>query len=88
MLGENHWNYAGGRSINKGYVCVLDHSVRTAGKKYPYVYEHVQVMERALGRRLQPDERVRHLDGNKQHNQVSNLEVFRLRRRPGGLTTR
>lgn len=41
-----------------------------------YIYEHVFVMENELGRPLQSDEVVHHLDGNKTNNRTSNLIVL------------
>ena len=37
--------------------------------------EHVLIMERELGRELAGHEHVAHLDGNRAHNEVSNLEL-------------
>lgn len=37
---------------------------------------HVVVMERALGRRLNPDEVVHHIDHNKQNNALENLQIM------------
>ena len=47
-------------------------STRPAG----YMFEHRLVMEQLLGRRLLPTEEVHHLDGNKQNNSPSNLELW------------
>lgn len=41
-----------------------------------YVPEQYIVAESVLGRRLTPDEEVRHLNGNTQDNRPSNLEVI------------
>lgn len=40
---------------------------------YPYVFEHQLVMEKALGRFLEMHEIVHHIDGDKLHNELSNL---------------
>ena len=42
------------------------------------VYEHVDVMEHSLGRKLRPDEAVDHLNGNKLDNRRSNLKVVKF----------
>lgn len=41
-----------------------------------YVYEHVIVAEKKIGRPLRPGEVVHHIDGDKRNNAPSNLEVL------------
>lgn len=52
-----------------GYV-----AVKTGVRKYEL--EHRLVMAEALGRPLRKDEHVHHLDGNKQHNDLTNLVLL------------
>lgn len=40
------------------------------------VYEHRLIMEHRLGRLLLPNEIVHHIDGNRENNQLNNLELF------------
>lgn len=40
-----------------------------------YVFEHILVAERVLGRLLTQDEDVRHINGNTQDNRPENLEI-------------
>jgi hypothetical protein len=72
---RNHF-WAGGRTIDKhGYVLVKanDHPHATATG---YVREHRLVMERVLGRYLDPKEVVDHIDGNTSNNDPANLRLF------------
>lgn len=76
LPGEHNPAWKGGRQIDKdGYVLIHrpDHPRATS---HGYVREHRLVMERVLGRYLTPEEVVHHRDGNKQHNDPENLQVF------------
>lgn len=73
-FGDQASNWKGGRHKTKdGYIEVYapDHPYARNGK----VFEHRLVMEKMLGRYLKPDEIVHHLDGVKDRNDPSNLEV-------------
>lgn len=41
-----------------------------------WAYEHRLVMEMVIGRKLNPDEEVRHLNGNHEDNRPENLYIF------------
>lgn len=72
---RNHF-WAGGRIVDKhGYILVKanDHPHATAAG---YVREHRLVMERVLGRHLEPQEVVDHIDGNTSNNDPANLRLF------------
>jgi len=70
--------FAGEKHIQgNGYVYVYapDHP-SVQGKPFKRVAEHRLVMERLLGRALQPGENVHHKDGNRQNNTPENLELW------------
>lgn len=73
--GKDHPNWKGGVRIADGYVYIYvpEHPAAFPGR--PYVQQHRLVMEEKLGRYLESDEVVHHLDGNRMNNDIDNLEV-------------
>lgn len=73
--GPTHSNWKGGRHIRKrdGYV-----QIRTDDGNGGRIYflEHRYVMEQHLGRALEADETVHHLNGDKADNRIENLELW------------
>jgi len=70
-------NWRGGRrKIKQGYVYVFkpDHPKSTT---LGYVMEHRLVAEKIIGRLLEDDEIVHHIDGVKDNNDPSNLKVIK-----------
>lgn len=74
--GANHPTWRGGRRMLRGYVYLW-----TSGHPYAtskgYVFEHRLVMEKALGRYLERDEIVHHLNGIRDDNRIKNLALLR-----------
>lgn len=64
-----------------GYVWLSVPSIVT-GKKHA-ILEHRYVMSQHLGRDLLPEETVHHVNGDRQHNTIENLELFSSRHGPG-----
>jgi HNH endonuclease len=75
--GSENPKWTSGRyNDSKGYAMVqcLGHPKANV---HGYVYEHILVIEGYLSRHLNPDiEVVHHIDGNKQNNDISNLQIM------------
>ena len=69
------------RKIEKGYFwengykrILIPYNERTDGNKY--IMEHRVIMEKYLGRKLQDNEVVHHINHNRSDNRISNLQVM------------
>lgn len=71
-----------GRTTHKAGYTLL-HCPAHPRSKSPYVFEHILVMEEALGRYLLPNENVHHKNGIKDDNRLENLELW-ARGQPAG----
>lgn len=49
---------------------------RTLSSRDNYVFEHILVMEKFLGRFLTKDETVHHINGIRDDNSINNLELW------------
>lgn len=77
-IGIGNRNKGKGRSDNHGYVLVKQEDHPFADS-YGYISEHRLVMEKLIGRFLDPNEIVHHIDGDKSNNKPTNLWLFTSR---------
>ncbi len=78
--GSLNWNWKGGRHAgghDGKYIMVRspDHPWASQG----YVLEHRLIMEKEIGRILQPNEYVHHINGNGHDNRIQNLRLVTKR---------
>jgi len=71
-IGSENPNWRGGKKkSHRGYV-------RIYIAPYKRVYEHTIIAENYLGRKLNPNEHVHHINGIKHDNRVENLQVLTI----------
>lgn len=75
--------WKGGRVLSQGYIRVRATHHPRARPASPYVFEHILVMERMLGRYLERNERVHHKNGRRDDNRPENLELWKMKDPPG-----
>jgi len=75
-IGEDNNFWKGGRIKNKdGYILISSNEYPTMRSKTGYILEHRLNMSRYLGRALEKWESVHHIDGDKENNNISNLQL-------------
>lgn len=86
--GPTNTNWKGGKRKQGGYIYVLappDHPIRGLSRgRRRYIAQHRLVMEKHLGRYLEPFEAVHHRNGIKTDNRIKNLEIV-PHARPNGI---
>ena len=80
--GDKRYNWKGGKSIDNGYIRLLQPNHLRANCR-GYVYEHLVVMEEKLGRPLIDGENVHHINGDRSDNRIENLELWSTRQPKG-----
>jgi len=72
---EKNSNWKGGIKKDRNYILVNspDHPYKNS---YGYVYQHRLVIEEAIGRYLESEEVIHHINGNASDNRIENLMLF------------
>lgn len=77
--GASHGMWKGGRTITgQGYVqrmVAADDPMAVMRSRSGYVLEHRLVVAQAIGRPLEPQETVHHINGDRQDNRLENLQL-------------
>lgn len=75
--GDKNPAWKGGRLKNtEGYVLIYKPSHQRSSST-GYVLEHISVMEKHLGRKVEEPETIHHINGVKDDNRIKNLMLFR-----------
>jgi len=73
--GQFHYKWNGGKKFSRfGYIYVLFKKHPRATKS-GYVFEHILIMEKFLGRNIKPKEIIHHKNGIRHDNRIENLMI-------------
>lgn len=71
---ENHHLWKGGLFDHNGYKRINVYE-GDGNRRLPM--QHVDIMENHIGRKLEPDEIVHHIDRNRSNNELDNLQIMK-----------
>jgi hypothetical protein len=74
--GSEHHNCVGREWISGGRTFVFDPMWQEHGRKHKYIRKARAVMEAFLGRKLERDEQVHHINRNKLDDRIENLQLM------------
>ena len=84
QAGAWNGNWKGGRTFHKAGYVMVKATAHPRASRHGYVFEHILVMETALGRSLIGDETIHHRNGVRDDNRVGNLELW-VKPQPSGI---
>lgn len=70
------WNWKGGIKKDSGGYILIHKPDHPFCNNHGYVFQHRLVMEEFLGKLLNPEERVHHINGIRNDNRIENLKLF------------
>lgn len=76
LKGRRPGNYKGGRIKRNGYILIYQPDHPRANNR-GYVYEHILVAEKTLGREIPRGYVDHHMDGNRSNNNPLNLAIMK-----------
>jgi hypothetical protein len=76
-IGERSPSWKGGKVMSSGYIYIKSHT-HPFRSKNNYVFEHRLVVEKQIGRYLEPKEKTHHINGIKNDNRPKNLMTFSI----------
>ena len=82
MVGENHGSWNGGKIVKSGYPATYNPEHPRA-MKIGYVYDHLLVAEKILGRTPRRNEPIHHIDFDRKNSNEDNLLICRSHREHG-----